>query len=55
MQQIKIEQQADIYQILKTLRTQKPGLITSAVCTIKCNKTVFTSSVHTIGPVQDSL
>ena len=55
MQQIKIEQQGDIYQILKTLRTQKPGLITSAVCTINCNNTVLTSSLHTIGPVQDSV
>ena len=55
MQQIKIEQQADIYEILKTLRTQKPGLITSAVCTINCNNTVLTSSLHTIGPIQDGV
>ena len=53
MQQIKREQQTDIYQILKTLRTQKPGIITSAVCTIKCN--VLTLSLHTIGSVQDSV
>ena len=33
IQQYKTEQQVDVYQILKTLRTQKPGLVPKVVST----------------------